>query len=110
MKLPKWFCHQIPERCLLVNGKRMFICSRCFGLYFGLIIGFLVSSIFNLGRLFNKRELLIIGFVMCSPLAIDGITQLLKWRESNNTLRFVTGILAGLFCGVGLNYLIRIYS
>ncbi len=109
MKLPKWFCHQIPERCLLVNGKRMLICSRCFGLYSGLIAGFLASLIFNLGKLFNKREILIIGFVMCSLLAIDGVTQLLKWRESNNALRLITGILAGLFCGIGLHFLIRRY-
>lgn len=88
----------------------MFICSRCLGLYSGLIIGFLASITFDSGNLFNKGELLIIGFIMCSPLAIDGITQLLKWRESKNWLRLITGILAGSFCGMGITYLIMKYG
>jgi len=109
MKLPKWVCHQIPERCFVINGKHMPLCSRCFGLYSSMVIGFLTSLIFNLGTLFNKKEMLIIGFIICFPLALDGITQLFKWRESNNIIRFITGILAGFFCGVGIHYLILRY-
>lgn len=106
MRLPRWICHQIPERCFVVNGICMPLCSRCFGLYISMIFGFLISLIFNLGGLFNKIQMLIIGFLMCSPLALDGTTQLFKWRESNNKLRFITGILAGFFCGVGTHYLL----
>lgn len=48
--------------------------------------------------------MLIFGFIMCLPLTLDGATQLPKLRESNNSLRFITGILAGLFCGIGIHY------
>ena len=30
------------------------------------------------------------------PLGIDGLTQLTTLRESTNTLRIVTGVLAGI--------------
>jgi len=33
---------------------------------------------------------------MISPLIIDGITQYLGFRESNNALRFLTGLAAGI--------------
>jgi len=38
--------------------------------------------------------LILILFVL--PLAIDGTTQLLGFRESNNILRIITGGLAGI--------------
>ena len=34
---------------------------------------------------------------MATPLMFDGTTQLLELRESNNTLRFMTGLMFGLF-------------
>jgi uncharacterized membrane protein len=30
-----------------------------------------------------------------APLILDGVTQMVKQRQSNNFLRFVTGILSG---------------
>jgi len=37
-----------------------------------------------------------VPFVMAIPLVIDGITQRLKWRKSNNLLRFITGLMFGV--------------
>ena len=34
------------------------------------------------------------------PAFIDGLTQLLGYRESNNILRLVTGLLGGLGLGI----------
>ena len=34
------------------------------------------------------------------PAIIDGLTQLFEYRESNNLLRFITGILGGLGLGI----------
>ena len=37
---------------------------------------------------------------MLIPAGVDGFTQLMKLRESNNNLRFVTGFIGG----IGLKY------
>ena len=37
---------------------------------------------------------------MVLPTFTDGFTQLLGLRESNNTLRFTTGLLGGLGLGI----------
>src|SRR5436305_210204 len=35
-----FLCHQIPERSLHIEGAQLAVCSRCFGVYFGLFAGF----------------------------------------------------------------------
>lgn len=82
----------------------MSLCSRCFGLYLFLIIGFLISIIFNISL--TKSQTLLLTLIFVSPLIFDSVTQFFRLRESNNPLRFITGSLAGLVCGVALHYLI----
>jgi uncharacterized membrane protein len=41
-----------------------------------------------------------------APMAIDGLTQLLGLRQSNNILRFSTGLIAGLLLGVVFSWLL----
>ena len=38
---------------------------------------------------------LIIGLVLCTPLIIDGFTQLYQLRVSTNSIRLLTGLFAG---------------
>jgi uncharacterized membrane protein len=33
--------------------------------------------------------------ISCTALILDGVTQLVGWRESNNSLRFITGFGTG---------------
>jgi uncharacterized membrane protein len=49
-------------------------------------------------------------FVFSAALILDGTTQLLGWRESNNLLRFVTGfgtgaMLLAFIWGIGVRVL-----
>ena len=37
--------------------------------------------------------------VLVSPMALDGLTQLVGWRESTWELRMATGVLFGLASG-----------
>ena len=53
----------------------------------GLIFGIPISISF-------KFHWWIVLFIL--PTAIDGITQLVGLRKSNNVLRFVTGMFAGI--------------
>jgi uncharacterized membrane protein len=100
---PSWrlpfrlFCHGIASRCFLVWGVPMPICARCTAIYAGLFLGLLS---FMAMPWMNEQVLRVILFVSVLPLALDGITQLLHYRESTNALRSGTGLLVGLAFGM----------
>ncbi|HOP08716.1 MAG TPA: DUF2085 domain-containing protein [Candidatus Methanofastidiosa archaeon] len=88
-------CHQRVERSLFIFGEKMAVCSRCFGIYLGLLIGTFLMPIYN--KIENPRipdfKVVLLSLV---PLAVDGVTQLAGFRESTNELRLVTGFLFGI--------------
>lgn len=45
-------------------------------------------------------ETVLIAITLIIPTFLDGITQFLGYRESNNPLRFTTGVLAGIGIGI----------
>ena len=79
-------CHRREDRSFKILNHTFPICSRCFGLYVGLVL-----SIILINWSFLFPSLLGVAFML--PLLIDGTTQALGNRESNNTLRFITGVL-----------------
>ncbi|MBE0518539.1 MAG: DUF2085 domain-containing protein [Thermoplasmata archaeon] len=83
-------CHQLADRSYFINGNQMPFCARDLGLFIGLAIG---SGIVTFYRYKIHPILVLIGLV---PLALDGGVQLLTDYESNNTLRMITGFIAGL--------------
>lgn len=90
-------CHGLPDRSLHIKGHKFPVCARCTGLYLGsfTIIGLVL--IFNWG--FNLN-LFILGFLMIILTFIDGLTQYLVLRKSNNTVRFLTGLIGGIGLGI----------
>jgi len=88
-------CHQKVDRSLFIFGEKMAVCARCFGIYTGLLIGTLIIPIYN--KIENPRIPSIkVALLSLVPLAIDGFTQLLGFRESTNELRLITGFLFGI--------------
>lgn len=81
-------CHGIPHRCLSMFGQRMPICARCTGIYAGLFVGIVTFAILPWLR---ERWLRIAATAAGFAMFVDGFTQLLRLRESTNTLRLVTG-------------------
>lgn len=81
-------CHRIPERCLHIKGKPMPICTRCFAI----LLGYLFVPL----MLLFKGLPLYIPILLSIPMIVDGFTQKWKWRQSNNFLRFCTGLLFGI--------------
>lgn len=80
-------CHRLSSRSFFVRNRQFHVCARCTGL----LVGYAVSPLF---LLFGEHAF--IGFIIsCTALILDGITQLLGWRESNNRLRFITGFGTG---------------
>ncbi len=97
-------CHQIAERSYYLNGNELPICSRDVGLSIGLLVGMLIGLLY--ARRINPT-ILALGIL---PLLIDGGLQSVSSYQSNNTLRIVTGIIAGvvvalLLCEFAARYL-----
>jgi uncharacterized membrane protein len=90
-------CHGIPARCLDLFGTPMPICARCTGIYFGLLTG--VVAFFVLPWM-EERMLRAAMYVAVLPMAIDGITQAMRLRESTNGLRIGTGFGAAVVFGI----------
>jgi uncharacterized membrane protein len=86
-------CHQKQERCIFLWGYKMAICERCFAIYVFLIAGGIFLYIFR--KSFRKYHWKLAVLLML-PAALDGITQLAGFRESNIYLRLFTGSLFGI--------------
>ncbi len=98
-------CHGDPDRCYKVKGRALPLCARCIAFYpLFIIICFLSMPFFLLWKI-EALTMTIVFVLLVSPLVLDGGTQYLGWRMSNNPLRTLTGALAGLGCGLALSYL-----
>jgi uncharacterized membrane protein len=87
-------CHQLSERSLYLNDNQMPFCSRDLGIFAGLVLGLAVAMTF-------RWRIRLFWFVISLiPIALDGFAQTLTGYESENSIRILTGILAGT--GVGL--------
>lgn len=80
-------CHRMSSRSFFVRNRQFHICARCTGLF----VGYIVSPIF---LVFGGYTFLAFT-IFLAALILDGVTQLLGWRESNNNLRFLTGLGTG---------------
>ncbi|WP_058485041.1 DUF2085 domain-containing protein [Defluviitalea phaphyphila] len=95
-------CHQIPERSFFIGGCQMPLCARCTGTYMGIFLGFIYLLVRKRLR-GNKPPNLKILFLMIIcwiPFMIDGATSYIGLRETNNIIRFITGLLFGIFIPV----------
>ena len=104
MSLLKHICHQKSERCFNFFGKVMPICSRCFGIYLSLFFSLLMLFFYDFS--FSKKFVLFVFVLFNIPLVVDGGSQYFNLRESNNLLRFFTGMLAGVGSAFVVYYLI----
>ncbi len=84
-------CHRKPERSFFWKGRQFPVCARCTGFY----LGYLVYPLFLFDIVYFNLS---ITLALLFPAIIDGLWQAFFHRESNNTLRLITGF----FSGVGL--------
>ena len=78
-------CHRNPKRSFFINNRQFNVCSRCTGIISGIL-----ASIPLL--LFNVIDINYFFLIFTLLNFIDGTTQLLRLRESNNILRFLLGL------------------
>jgi uncharacterized membrane protein len=93
-----FLCHQISDRSFHVEGEQFAVCSRCFGVYFGLFVAFMS---YPLWRSVDNIEPLprVWLFLSLIPITVDwGLTFFGIW-ENTHVSRFLTGGLLGFACG-----------
>lgn len=79
-----WGCHRLPGRSFFIHGRQFHVCARCTGILLGIPVSF---------ALLPLRKWCPTFFIFSiSIMMLDGLSQYLQWRESNNALRFFTGI------------------
>ena len=88
-----YFCHRIPERSFFIANHQFPVCSRCTGYYISIFTFLVFSYFYFLPYSFSS---FLIGILLNLPAGVDGLTQFLGYRESNNILRLITGLLGGL--------------
>ena len=97
MNYTNLICHRKLERSFFVKGHQFPVCARCTRFYIALVLYFGYAYFFYV----EYSVLLVLMAILCLvPTAIDGLIQLVGWRESNNFLRFITGLMAGLGLGI----------
>lgn len=92
-----YICHQIPERSFYIAGEQFGVCSRCFGVYFGMVLGF---AIYPLWRPIDEIEPLRRFWLFLSliPIGIDWSLTIFGIWENTQASRFITGLILGVAC------------
>jgi uncharacterized membrane protein len=90
-------CHQISERSFHVEGEQFAVCSRCFGVYFGLFAGF---AAYPLWRNIDEIEPLARFWLFLSliPITIDWSLTIFGIWENTHLSRLITGLILGVAC------------
>ncbi len=90
-------CHQISDRSFHIEGEPFGVCSRCFGVYFGLFLGF---AIYPLWRPIDEIEPLARFWLFLSliPIGVDWSLTIFGIWENTLISRFVTGLILGIAC------------
>ncbi|MEK7854729.1 MAG: DUF2085 domain-containing protein [Acidobacteriota bacterium] len=92
-----YICHQIGERSFHFDGHPLAVCSRCFGVYFGLFAGLVA---YPLWRKIDDVEPLprIWLFLSLVPIGLDWSLTIFGIWENNHLSRFITGLILGVAC------------
>ena len=86
-------CHQIPERCFSITGRPIALCTRCLGIYLGIVLG---------SFLFPRFRWLI--WLLLPIFALEITTQAIG-MNSSNPVRFLSGFCLAIVIYLALSRL-----
>ena len=94
-----FLCHQNPTRSFGFGEHVFAVCSRCFGVYFGLFFGFIIYPFL---RSIEETEALprVWLFLAMIPMTIDWLLGTFGIWENTHLSRFLTGAILGAACAV----------
>ena len=94
-----YLCHQAPERSLALGGSQLAVCSRCLGVYAGLLSGFVGYPLFR--PLVNIEPLPRLWlFLSLIPIGFDWSLGILGVWENTHFSRIATGLILGVMCAI----------
>ena len=93
-----YLCHQIPDRSFHLAGEQFGVCSRCFGVYFGLASGFVVYPLWRDVADVDPLPRVWL-FLSMIPIGVDWSLTVFGVWENTHLSRFVTGAILGFACG-----------
>jgi len=94
-----YICHQRPDRSFHLLGHKLGVCSRCFGVYLGLVVGVLAYPLFR--NISEIKPLPLFWLVLSMiPIGIDWSLTVFGIWENTFFTRFATGLVLGTACSV----------
>ena len=98
-KFFSFICHQDLNRSFHVAEHSLAVCARCFGVYFGLLVGFLICPLVR--RIeetepFSRFWL----FLAMIPMGVDWSLGFFDVWTNTHLSRFITGAILGAACGL----------
>ncbi len=98
-------CHQLPERSFFAAGHQLPVCARDTGIYVGFAVGLIVLAVIAGGsrptRL-PRWPVALLALLFVVMMIADGLTSYALVRESNNSIRLLTGLGTGWALAVSL--------
>ncbi len=106
------FCHRIPSHSNHIHENAFSFCARCYGMYFGALIGFIYLFIISNKRAELPKWYTYIPIVIFFLLfAIDGLNSMLTTflgfsviYQTTNITRQITGLGIGMSMSIFLTY------
>jgi uncharacterized membrane protein len=94
-----YICHQINNRSFHYHELPFAVCSRCFGVYLGVFIGFIAYPFFR--KIENNEPFPQIWlFLAMIPMAIDFSLGFFNIWENTHISRLITGGILGFACAI----------
>ena len=112
-KFFSYICHQISDRSFHLAGHQLAVCSRCFGVYVGLLAGVIV---YPMWRSIDSIEPIPRFWLFLSlvPISVDWSLGVFGIWENTHLSRFLTGLILGSACATfivpALVEIVRNYS
>jgi uncharacterized membrane protein len=93
-----YICHQQPSRSFDLLGHQFGVCSRCFGVYFGLFVGFAAYPLWrDVSDVEPPPRFWL--FLSLVPISVDWSLGIFGIWENTHASRFATGLILGFACG-----------
>jgi uncharacterized membrane protein len=110
-----YICHRIPDRSFYILGEQFGVCSRCFGVYLGILIGIAVYPLWRGVDTIDPLPRFWL-FLSLIPISIDWSLTVFGIWENTQFSRLITGAILGFVCAtfivpamveIARNFLVR---
>lgn len=90
-----YLCHQIPERSFWLNSQPMAVCSRCFGIYAGFTLGWVVLPLRSTWQWMSRIPFKKVALAALLINLVDVMGNVFGLWENMLVSRLVLGSLMG---------------